>query len=67
MSIQALQGTSEMANLINAFGKISLDETNKDTVELLIAILLELRVSNAHLAKLTNEEITTEEVERYGE
>jgi len=54
-------------NLVNAFGKIALDETNRDTRELLEAIIVELRIMNTHLAMLTDEELTVEDVERFGE
>lgn len=54
-------------NLVNAFGKIALDETSRDTKELLEAILVELRMMNIHLYKLSDEEVTSEDVQRYGE
>ena len=54
-------------NLVNAFGKIALEETNKDVEELLEAILVELRIMNLHLSMVTEEEITKDSVERYGE
>lgn len=56
-----------MANLVNAFGKISLDETARDTRELLEAILTELRILNLHMSQIDDEEITAEDVDRYGE
>lgn len=54
-------------NLVNAFGKIALEETNKDVEELLEAILVELRIMNLHLSMVTEEELTKDSVERYGE
>ena len=49
-----------MANLVNAFGAIALDESSRDTRELLEAILTELRI-------IDDEEITAEDVDRYGD
>jgi len=54
-------------NLVNAFGKIALDETSRDVEELLECILIELRIMNTHLALMTDEEITKNDVERYGD
>lgn len=56
-----------MANLVNAFGAIALDESARDTRELLEAILTELRIMNLHMSQLDDEEITAEDVDRYGE
>lgn len=54
-------------SLVNAFGKIALDESSRDIEELLEAILVEIRIMNTHLGMMTEEEITKEDVERYGE
>jgi len=54
-------------NLVNAFGKIALDESSKDTVELLNAILVELRIMNIHLSEMSGNTITSGDVQRYGE
>ena len=54
-------------NLVNAFGKIALDENSRDIEERLDAIIAELRIMNTHLAMMTDDEITIEDVERYGE
>lgn len=54
-------------NLVNAFGKIALDETSRDVEELLEAILIELRMMNVHLAMMTDEEVKKGDVDRYGE
>lgn len=54
-------------NLVNAFGKIALDENVRDSEELLEAILIEMRIMNTYLAILTDNEISSEDVERYGE
>lgn len=56
-----------MANLVNAFGKIALDENSRDVEELLNAILVELRLMNLQLTLMTGTEIGPDEVERYGE
>lgn len=54
-------------SLVNAFGKIALDETSRDIEELLAAVIVELRIMNTHLAMITTEEVTAEDVTRYGE
>lgn len=56
-----------MASLVNAFGKIGLDETNRDVVQLLEAIVVELRILNLHMSQIDDEEITADDVDRYGE
>ena len=40
-----------MANLVNAFGKIALDESTLDNREILRAILTQLRINNAIMAE----------------
>ena len=40
-----------MANLVNAFGAIALDESVLDNRELLRAILTQLRINNAIMAE----------------
>lgn len=50
-------------DLINAFGKITLEETQIDHRELLIAILHELRIMNVHLQSITDERVRPEDVE----
>lgn len=62
-----MSNCNSTGNLVNAFGKIALEETNKDVEELLEAILVELRIMNLHLSMVTEEEITKDSVERYGE
>lgn len=54
-------------DLVNAFGKISLDETSKDISELLVEILVELNKINIHLAVLSDEKISDSEVQVKGE
>jgi hypothetical protein len=54
-------------DLVNAFGKITLDATSRDVRELLEAILVELKMTNIHLAKLSDEKIDPAEIERYGD
>lgn len=56
-----------MANLVNAFGKIALDENSRDVEELLNAILVELRLMNIQLSVMTGDELGPEDAERYGE
>ena len=50
-------------NLVNAFGKITLEDTQIDNRELLIAILHELRIMNVHLQSITDERVRPEDVE----
>ena len=40
-----------MANLVNAFGKIALDESTLDNREILRSILTQLRINNAIMAE----------------
>ena len=54
-------------SLVNAFGKIALDETNRDANEILEAILLELKKMNVQLAEMTGEELNDEYIDGYGE
>lgn len=50
-------------NLVNAFGKISLVDTQADNRELLLAILAELRIMNVHLESITDERVRLEDIE----
>lgn len=54
-------------SLVNAFGKIALDETNRDANEILEAILLELKKMNVQLAEMTGDELNDEYIDGYGE
>jgi len=49
-------------NLVNAFGKITLEETQTDNRELLEEILLQLRIMNIHLQHLTDQIVRREDV-----
>jgi len=49
-------------NLVNAFGKITLEETQTDNRELLEEILLQLRIMNIHLQHLTDQTVRREDV-----
>ena len=54
--------------LINVFGEVALDETQRDSRELLEEILIELRIMNVHMEAITNERVRKTDVEeRYGE
>ena len=44
-------------NLVNAFGKISLEDTQMENREILLGILQELRKMNVQLSLLTDTEI----------
>lgn len=43
--------------LRNAFGKLSLEDTQLDTREILIAILEQMIIMNKHLQSITDEDI----------
>ena len=45
-------------DLVNAFGKITLEDTQEQNRDLLLHILQELRIMNMHLSLLTDNEIT---------
>ena len=49
-------------NLVNAFGKITLEETQTDNRELLEEILLQLKIMNVHLQYLTDERVRREDI-----
>lgn len=49
--------------LVNAFGAISLEDTQVSNQELLQAILLEMRIMNEHFARMRNEVIDVEELD----
>ena len=50
-------------DLVNAFGKIALDVTGRDSNELLYEILIEMRIMNEHLARMRNEVIDRDELD----
>lgn len=51
-----------MSNLVNAFGAITLEETQEDNRELLEEILLQLKIMNVHLQHLTDQVIRDEDI-----
>ena len=50
-------------DLVNAFGKIALDVTGRDSNELLYEILIEMRIMNEHFARMRNEVIDRDELD----
>ncbi len=54
-------------DLVNAFGKITLDETQRDTKELLHEILIELKKLDLHLSELSGLRINEDDVKDLGE
>ena len=50
-------------DLVNAFGKIALDVTGRDSNELLYEILVEMRIMNEHFARMRNEVIERDELD----
>lgn len=50
-------------DLVNAFGKIALDVTGRDSNELLYEILVEMRIMNEHFARMRNEVIDRDELD----
>lgn len=49
--------------LVNAFGAISLEETQVDNKELLLAVLIELRIMNEHFARMRDEVIEPDDLD----
>jgi len=49
-------------NLVNAFGKITLEETQTDNRELLEGILHQLKIMNVHLQYLTDQVVRDEDI-----
>ena len=49
--------------LRNLFGEIALEETQKDTGELLLEVLTELKIMNVHLQHLSDQRVTKADVE----
>lgn len=49
--------------LVNLLGDLSLEDTQLDSQQLLIEILIQLRIANIHLAKLSDERISRNDVQ----
>lgn len=49
--------------LRNLFGEIALESSQKDTQELLVEILTELKIMNLHLEHISDQRINRAEVE----
>lgn len=49
--------------LVNLLGEIALENTQLDSQQVLVEILLQLRMMNLHLSKLTDEKITRNDVQ----
>ena len=49
--------------LVNAFGAISLEETQVDNKEILLAVLIELRIMNEHFARMRDEVIEPDDLD----
>ena len=49
--------------LVNLLGDLSLEDTQLDIQQVLVEILLQLRIMNLHLSKLTDERITRNDVQ----
>lgn len=49
--------------LVNLLGDLSLEDTQLDSQQVLVEILLQLRIMNLHLSKLTDERITRNDVQ----
>ena len=49
--------------LVNLLGEIALEDTQLDSQQVLVEILLQLRMLNLHMAKLTDEKITRNDVQ----
>jgi len=49
-------------NLVNAFGKINLEETQVDNRDLLLEILKQLKIMNIHLESITDQRILDHDI-----
>ena len=49
--------------LVNLLGDLSLEDTQLDSQQLLIEILIQLRIMNIHLSKLSDERISRNDVQ----
>ena len=49
--------------LVNLLGEIALEDTQLDSQQVLVEILIQLRMLNLHMAKLTDEKITRNDVQ----
>lgn len=49
--------------LVNILGELGLEETQLDTQQLLLEILLQLRVVNIHLSKLSDERVSRDDLQ----
>ena len=49
-------------SLVNAFGKITLEETQQDNRDLLLEVLLQLKIMNVHLASISDVRVRKEDI-----
>ena len=49
--------------LVNLLGEIALEDTQLDSQQVLVEILIQLRMLNLHMSKLTDEKITRNDVQ----
>ena len=49
--------------LVNLLGEIALEDTQLDSQQVLVEILIQLRMLNLHMTKLTDEKITRNDVQ----
>ena len=49
--------------LVNLLGEIALEDTQLDSQQVLVEILVQLRMLNLHMTKLTDEKITRNDVQ----
>ena len=60
MATQPCSGT-----LVNAFGSVNVEDTQLENRDLLLVIIEELRIMNMHLAMLTDNEITRDDLDPF--
>lgn len=53
---------AEQCGLINLFGETATEETQLDQLSLLKDLLIQIKILNVHMAKLSDERITVEDV-----
>lgn len=53
---------AEQCGLINLFGETATEETQLDQLLLLKDLLIQIKILNVHMAKLSDERVTVEDV-----
>lgn len=53
---------TEQCRLVNMFGDIALEDTQKDQIEVMRELLVQIRILNIHMQKLSDERVLVEDV-----